>query len=90
MLYLVERCVLTVVCLIKACFEKVKGRFLHAKSRSCDTEFHATKFIYFYITAVCYVKTECNDHCSEIRFVFVWCMLFFINYLDHRSKESIL
>ena len=56
-----------------------EGRFLHAKSRSCDNEFHATKFIYFCITAVCYVKTESNDRCSETRFVLVWCMLFFIN-----------
>ena len=55
-----------------------EGRFLHAKSRSCDNEFHATKFIYFCITAVCYVKTESNDRCSETRFLLVWCMLFFI------------
>ena len=55
--------------------ESDKGRFFHAKSRSCDNKFHATKFIYFCITAVCYVKTESNDRCNKIRFVLVWCML---------------
>ena len=62
-----------------------KDGFLHAKSRSCDNEFHATKFIYFCITAVCYVKIKSNDRCSEARFLLVWCMLFFISPLQHAS-----
>ena len=40
MLFVVERCLLTGVCLIKFCFEKVKDRFLHVKLQSCDNEFH--------------------------------------------------
>ena len=65
-----------------------KGRFLHAKSRSCDNAFHATKFIYICITAICYVKTGSNDRCSETRFVLVWCMLFFINRFRGRFRVS--
>ena len=34
------------------------------------------------VTAICDVKTERNDRCSETRFV-LWCMLFFINHVRY-------
>ena len=89
MLFVIERCLLTGVCLIKFCFEKVKDRFLHVKLQSCDNEFHATKFIYFCITAVCYVKTERNNRWGKARFVLVWFMLFFINRAEAVKKSKV-
>ena len=55
------------------------------KKLNKDGFLHATEFIYFCITAVCYVKTKSNDRCSETRFVLFWCMLFFSNPLQHAS-----
>ena len=89
MLFVVERCLLTGVCLIKFCFEKVKDRFLHVKLQSCDNELHASKFIYICLTAVCYVKTERNDRLDEARFVLVWCMLFFINRAEAVKQSKV-